>query len=124
MGAGISESFGATEGPRFTDAAGGFQLARHGRANRSGCQFSLCVRDTKLMETNTTDRVLSMVSRELDVPLAEIKPETTLTSLVTDSLEMTDLILAVEAEFGSPIPYEKMSNIFTVGDLISSLEPR
>lgn len=75
------------------------------------------------METNTTERVLSLVSREMDVPVSEIKPETTLVSLVTDSLEMTDLILTVEAEFNRPIPDEKMSSIFTVGDLISCLEP-
>lgn len=76
------------------------------------------------METDCASRVLSVIARELGVDESEVKPETRLVSLVTDSLEMANLILELEDEFTLEISDEDAQKLLTVKDVVAYVDSR
>lgn len=52
----------------------------------------------------------------------EVTPDTRLVSLVTDSLEMANLVLELEGRLGVEIPDEDLCNLFTVQDVVNYAE--
>lgn len=77
------------------------------------------------METHSAnsvlDRLRTVISRDLGISEDEIKPETPLASLVTDSLELANLILEVEGEFGIEIEALPWG---TVADAVKLIEAK
>lgn len=72
----------------------------------------------------TLDRVERVLIEELGVAAKEIEPETKLLKLGLDSLEMSQLMLELEDEFGIEIPDDDMQKIFTVQDAVSYADKR
>lgn len=66
------------------------------------------------------DRLKAVIVRDLGVDESEIKPETMLNSLVTDSLEMANLMLEIEDEF--KIAVEGFHYGITVQDAVRFVE--
>lgn len=62
------------------------------------------------------ERVCKVIERELGISRKELKLSTTFVSLVTDSLEMLNLIIELEAEFG--IEIAEPEKVFTIEDAI------
>ena len=59
----------------------------------------------------------------LSVDLDEITPETTFKDdLGADSLDVFQIIMAVEEEFGIEIPTEEAEKINTVGDAVEAIK--
>ena len=52
------------------------------------------------METHTTEQLLKAIAAETGVDASEIHPETVLSSLVTDSLELASLAIVLRDDFG------------------------
>ena len=52
----------------------------------------------------------------------EVTPETRLVTMVTDSLEMANLVLELEAATGKEIPDEDLQKLFTVQDVVNYAE--
>lgn len=67
-------------------------------------------------------KITDIIVRELDVDASEVKLDTPLVSLVTDSLEMANLILELEAEFGCEISDEAAQKFVTVKHAVEYLE--
>ena len=62
---------------------------------------------------------------ELNVNEAEIKPETKFKDdLGADSLDLFEMVMALEEEFGIEIPSEDLENIVTVNDIIGYLKEK
>ena len=62
---------------------------------------------------------------ELNVQESEIKENTKLKEdLGADSLDLFELVMALEEEFGVEIPSEDLESIVTVGDVITYLKNR
>ncbi len=59
---------------------------------------------------------------ELGLATGKVKPETVLRSLVTDSLELANVILELEDAFDIEIPDEEAQQLFTVGDVVRYAE--
>lgn len=76
------------------------------------------------METHSAGRVLSLIAEELGVDESEVTPETPLRSLVTDSLEMANLILELEGTFALEIGDEDAHKLLTVKDVFSYIDSR
>lgn len=76
------------------------------------------------METDCASRVLSVIARELGVDESEVKPDTRLVSLVTDSLEMANLILELEDEFTLEISDEDAQKLLTVKGVVAYVDSR
>ena len=64
--------------------------------------------------------IRELVHEIAGVPGEQVTPESTVDSLNLDSLDVTELILSVEDEFGIIVDDE--SSIHSVGDLLSMLQ--
>ena len=65
------------------------------------------------------DKVKEIISTELDVDVAQIKPESDfIQDLGADSLDIVELVMAIEKEFAIEIPDEDAEKISTVRDAI------
>jgi acyl carrier protein len=68
------------------------------------------------METHTANRVLDFIQTQVESP---VTPDTPLDELDLDSLELLNLQLECQNEFGKSIPDAKQAELQTVGDLAS-----
>ena len=76
------------------------------------------------MSTATIEtKVKSIIADQLGVGEDEIKPESSfIEDLGADSLDIVELVMAMEEEFEVEIPDEQAENIKTVGDAVSYIE--
>lgn len=61
-------------------------------------------------------RVINIINEELGV---DVKSEDTFDDLYADSLDLVEIIIECEEEFGYPIRDDKAQNLKTVGDLVN-----
>lgn len=73
---------------------------------------------------NIFEKVKSIVAEQLGVDAADITPETTFDDLNADSLDVVELIMALEEEFDIEIPDEDAEKIKTVGDAVEYIKER
>jgi acyl carrier protein len=73
------------------------------------------------MSTSTIEaKVKSIIADQLGVGEDEIKPESSfIEDLGADSLDIVELVMAMEEEFEVEIPDEEAENIKSVGDAIN-----
>lgn len=70
--------------------------------------------------TNIEAKVKSIIADQLGVGEDEIKPDSSfIEDLGADSLDIVELVMAMEEEFEVEIPDEEAENIKTVGDAIN-----
>lgn len=65
------------------------------------------------------DKVKAIVVEQLGVDEATITPETSFEDLNADSLDIVELIMALEEAFDLDIPDEEAEKIRTVGDAVN-----
>lgn len=69
------------------------------------------------------DKVKSIVSEQLDAPADDVNLESSFVDdLKADSLDIVELVMALEDEFDIKIPDEDYEKIKTVGDVINYIE--
>ena len=69
------------------------------------------------------EKLQQIIADVLSVDLDEITPETTFKDdLGADSLDVFQIIMAVEEEFGIEIPSEEAEKINTVGDAVEAIK--
>ncbi len=80
------------------------------------------------MEVNMDifEKVKDLIADNLDVADKEsISENSSITDdLGADSLDVVDLVMAIEDEFGVDIPEEEVENIKTVGDIVKYIEDK
>ena len=70
-------------------------------------------------------KVKDIVVELLEVDPDIVTPEASFRdTLEADSLDLVELLMAFEDEFGSPIPDEDVKQIVTVGDAVTYIESR
>lgn len=75
--------------------------------------------------TNIEDRVKSTIVNQLGVDIKNVKLNSSLIDdLGADSLDIVELVMAMEEEFGLEIPDEDAEKIKTVGDVIKYIESK
>ena len=68
------------------------------------------------------ERVINILSDKLGYDKIEIKDEKNfVTDLGADSLDMVEIIMGIEQEFGIRVDDKEISDIKTVGDLIKKI---
>ena len=73
--------------------------------------------------TATCERVKKVIVEQLSCSDGEVKREASFTQdLHADSLDIVELVMALEEEFGIEIPDEEAEKIQTVGDAVDHIE--
>lgn len=71
------------------------------------------------------ERVKEIIQEQLNLDGVEIKEESSFKEeLGADSLDLFELVMALEEEFGIEIPSEDLETIVTVGDVINYLKAK
>ncbi|NOT34470.1 MAG: acyl carrier protein [Candidatus Eisenbacteria bacterium] len=69
------------------------------------------------------DRVKEIIAKELEVDLKQVNPDAKfIEDLGADSLDIVELVMALEEEFGLDIPDEDADKLRTVGDAMNYLK--
>ncbi len=77
------------------------------------------------MANNIEQRVKEIIADQLGVDIEQIKPESKFVDdLGADSLDVVELIMAFEEEFGIEIPDEDAEKIATVGDVLNYIKEK
>ena len=67
-------------------------------------------------------KVHEIIAEQLELDPAKITMESSLMEdLEADSLDVIELVMAFEEEFGVKMPDEELENIKTVGDIVNAL---
>ena len=73
--------------------------------------------------SDITDKVIAVVVDKLNVAAEQCKPEAKfIEDLGADSLDIVELVMALEEEFNVTIPEEDSEKLTTVGDAIAYVE--
>ncbi len=66
--------------------------------------------------------IKKIISEQLDVSEDELTKETNLVEdLQADSLDLLELVMAFEAEYGQKLPDESLREIKTIADIINAI---
>ncbi len=77
------------------------------------------------METDLKERVSEMIIEQLGATKEEIVPEASfIDDLGADSLDIVELVMAMEETFDIEIPDEDAEKIQTIGDAVAYLRDR
>lgn len=68
------------------------------------------------------EKVISIVSEVLGIESEKITSADTFDDLYVDSLDLVEIIIGCEKEFGYPIKDDKVQNLKTVGDLVNLIK--
>ena len=75
------------------------------------------------MATFSEDRVKEIIAKELEVDAKDLTSEKKfIEDLGADSLDIVELVMALEEEFGLDIPDEDADKLKTVGDAMNYLK--
>ncbi len=68
-------------------------------------------------------KVREVIAKQLNLDEAKVKPESSLLDdLGADSLDVTEIMMSFEDEFGIDVDDENLANIKTVADVIKYIE--
>lgn len=70
------------------------------------------------------DDIKQIVAKQLNIDANTIKAETTFYDLEADSLDVVEVIMAVEDQFGVSLPDESVESLKNLGDLAALVEQR
>ena len=76
---------------------------------------------TPLATVDLRATVIEVIAEEVGVPIESLKDETTLESLVSDSLEFLGVMTALRAKFGD-FPDAWVAHINTIADAVGMVE--
>ena len=75
------------------------------------------------MASFSEDKVKEIIAKELEVDIKQLMPEAKfIEDLGADSLDIVELVMALEEEFGVDIPDEDADKLKTVGDAMKYLQ--
>jgi acyl carrier protein len=68
------------------------------------------------------EEIIKLISANLDLPTEDVKPESEIRDLTADSLDLIELVLALEDRFEIDIPDEEINRLVTVKDIADYIE--
>ena len=76
-----------------------------------------------MSDNSPADRISKIIVEQLGVNEDQVKPEAKFVEdLGADSLDIVELVMALEEEFGTEIPDEDAEKLLTVGDVTKFVE--
>ena len=72
---------------------------------------------------DTFERIRELLAEQLDIDEEKITMDSNiLEDFEADSLDVVDMVMSLEDEFGVEIPDEQIENLHTVGDVVRYVE--
>ena len=69
------------------------------------------------------EKIAALLNEKLDIDTADVTPEASFKEdLEIDSLDLFDLVMSIEEEFGLEIPSEELEKLTTVGAMVDYLK--
>ena len=69
------------------------------------------------------EKIAALLNEKLDIDTADVTLEASFKDdLEIDSLDLFDLVMSIEEEFGLEIPSEELENLTTVGAMVDYLK--
>ncbi|MCU0785913.1 MAG: acyl carrier protein [Verrucomicrobia bacterium] len=76
-----------------------------------------------MAEKTIEERVKHIIHEQLGVEVTQVTAEAKfIEDLGADSLDIVELVMALEEEFGNEIPDEQAEKLLTVGDVVKYIE--
>jgi acyl carrier protein len=76
-------------------------------------------------KANTIDKVKDIIAKQLSVKPEEIKNDSNIAEeLGADSLDLVEILMSLEDEFGISIPDEAIPQIKTINDVVAFIEKK
>ena len=79
---------------------------------------------TEFSRQDTFDKVADIVVAKLKIDRDRVKDNATLEDLGADSLDLVELVMKFEEQFGIEISDEEAENLKTVGEVVDSVRTR
>ena len=73
---------------------------------------------------STEKKVKDIIADQLEVAVDKLTMETTFEDIDADSLDIVELVMALEEEFDLEISDQEIENINTVGDVVKYIESK
>ena len=73
---------------------------------------------------NIPEKVKQIVADQLELDAANLSLETTFEEIDADSLDIVELVMALEEEFELEISDDEIENIKSVGDVVKYIEKK
>lgn len=71
------------------------------------------------------EKITELLVDQLGVDAEEVKPEASFKEdLGADSLDLFEMVMNLEEEYGIEVPAEELENIETIGDMIKYMESK
>ncbi len=70
------------------------------------------------------EKVKEIISEQLEINFEDIETGSTFEEMDADSLDLVELVMALEEEFGVEISDEEIENIKTVNDVVEHIKSR
>ncbi|MGA9767685.1 MAG: phosphopantetheine-binding protein [Blastocatellia bacterium] len=70
------------------------------------------------------NKVKEKIADHLRLPFSKVEDDIALTSLVTESFALVEMVIELQEEFGIRLVQEDLKNVKTVGDLTELFESR
>lgn len=74
------------------------------------------------MELEVFEKIKGLICEQLEVDEEKIEMNTTFEDIDADSLDVVELVMALEEEFNLEIADEEVEKIKTVGDIVNYIE--
>jgi acyl carrier protein len=74
--------------------------------------------------TVTFETVAARLGNRLSVPPASLTPRTALADLAGDSLDLVEMLIDLQEEFGVSLTQADLRTVLTLGDLVALLGPQ
>ncbi len=72
---------------------------------------------------STIDKIAKLIAEQLNKPVEEITADKEIVKdLGADSLDVVEMLMSLEEEYGITIPDEDAVNVKTVGDIVNLIE--
>ena len=72
---------------------------------------------------DTFDKIRELLAEQLDIEPAKIRMESDIMSdFEADSLDIVDMVMTLEDEFGIEVPDDAIENLRTVGDVVEFVD--
>lgn len=73
---------------------------------------------------NIEEKVKGIVVDQLEVSIDKLSAETTFEDIDADSLDIVELVMALEEEFDLEISDQEIENIKNIGDIVKYIESK